>query len=103
MTIEISVWPGGIASDHLAVTSVEPTMRLTGRRSAGQSAEAPPFLGLLIATSFLGAVAGVAALLSGLSILVALGVYSGIGSGLFGLSLIGRGLLSLRPSVRPLA
>lgn len=103
MTIENTVWHGGIASDRLALISVDPTVHPAGRHFAGQSAEAPHFLGLLIATSLLGAVAGAAALLSGLSVVAALGVYSGVGTGLFGLSLIGRRLLSLAPSARSLA
>ena len=103
MTIENTVWHGGISSDRLAFIPVDPTVRLAGRRFAGQSAESPHFLGLLIATSLLGAVAGAAALLFGLSIVVALGIYSGVGTSLFGLSLIGRRLLSLVPSARPLA
>jgi hypothetical protein len=103
MTIENTVWHGGIASDRLALIPVDPAVCLAGRRFAGQSAEAPHFLGLLIATSLLGALAGAAAVLSGLSILLALGIYSGVGTSLFGLSLIGRRLLSVAPSARPMA
>jgi hypothetical protein len=103
MTIENTVWPGGIASDRPALIPVDPAALLGGRRPTGQSAEAPHFLGVLIAASLLGSVAGAAAVWSGLSLLVALGAYSGVGIGLFGLSLMGRGLLSYAPSVRRLA